>query len=381
METTWKITIATLKEVRTQFADWAITKLSAFATQSFSAPVPEPPPPTPTRTYYISQPLFVTPTSSPAHVSPSLLQPYTILLLLILAATVTVLVALRVYKHTSTRLPPLSPLYPRDFDHLTSNDIADVKDWSKDDLCQLISFLFVKLSDASNANARLVPTPVAESQPPVDVSIANDGPLRSTEVEMTEPPPVGQDHSTPSPPEHIQSRSRRASTSAPAETTHFIPPPPPPTTSDPEFDLLPEPNHAPLLLSKLLYIACAFQRLENIFGIPSFDSETAALIAKCDHRTFSQLVGPRLAFVEDRITLQLMHLEGRNKLATDLADARIKHDVLRDEYDNVIREYADLVASCTAQTESRDPGSLRSSYPFVLLGLVLVCYVQFYLDV
>ncbi|KAG8979605.1 hypothetical protein FRB93_010036 [Tulasnella sp. JGI-2019a] len=381
MEATWKITIATLTEMRAQFADWAIAKLSAFATQPSSAPVPEPPPPTPTRTYSISQPLLVTPTSSLEPTSPSLLQPFAILLLTLIV-TVTVLTALHVYKYTSTHLSPPSPLYPRHFDDLTSDDITDVKDWSNDDLCRLVGFLFAKLSDASNANARPVPATMAESQPPVDDSMTNDDPLSTTEVEMTEPP-ASQDPTTPPPPEHTQSRSRRTSTFTTARATHSTPPlpPPPPTTSNPEFDLLPEPNHAPLLLSKLLYIACAFQRLESIFGLPSFDSETATLVAKCDYRTFSQLVGPRLAFVEDRILLQLMHLKGRNQLATDLADAHIKHDVLRDEYDNVVREYADLVASCAAQTESRDPGSLRSCYPFVFLGLVLVCYVQFYLDV
>ncbi|KAG9031051.1 hypothetical protein FRB95_003216 [Tulasnella sp. JGI-2019a] len=377
METTWKITITTLTELRTQFADWMITKLSTFATQPPSDPVPEPPPPTPTRTYYISQPLLITPTSSPEPTSPSLLQPFAILLLLTFVATVTVLAALRVYKYTSTRLPPPTPLDTHHFDRLTSNDITEVKDWSKDDICELVCFLFAKLSDASNAK---VPTTVAEPQPLAEESMSNDGPLSSTDVDMTDPP-VSQDPCTPSSPKHTQSRSRRASTSAPAEGTHSTPPPPPPTTSDPEFDLLPEPNHAPLLLSKLLYIARTFQTLENIFGIPSFDSETATLIAKCDYRTFSQLVGPRLAFVEDRITLQLMHLEGRNKLVTDLADARIKYDVLRDEYNNVTKEYTDLVASYAAQTESKDPGSLNTCYPFVFLGLVLVCYVHFFLDV
>ncbi|KAG9031048.1 hypothetical protein FRB95_003213 [Tulasnella sp. JGI-2019a] len=352
-----------------------------FATKPLSAPVPEPPPPTPTRTFYIpiSQPLPVTPTSSPAPVSPSLLQPFAIVVLT-LVATFIVLAALRVYKHTSVRLPPIPLLNLCHFDHLTSDDLADVKDWSKDDLCRLVGFLFAKLSDASNTNVRPAPATVAEPQPLADDSIANDRPLSTTEVEMMKPP-VSRNPSTFPPSEHTQRRSRRASTSAPAEATPSTPPPPPPATSDSEFNLLPEPNHAPLLLSKLLYIAYAFQRLENIFGIPSFDSETAALTAKCDYRTFSQLVGPRLAFVGDRITLQLMHLEGRNKLVSDLADARIKHDVLRDEYDNVTREYADLVASCPTQTESRDPGSLRSCYPFVLLGVVLVCYVQFYLDV
>ncbi|KAG9020410.1 hypothetical protein FRB95_004254, partial [Tulasnella sp. JGI-2019a] len=182
MEASRETIIARLNNMTMRLADWAIAKLSTFATP----PVPEPLPPTPTRTYDTPtpEPLTATPTPSSAIATGSVLQPYIILVLITLAASFILLTTLRFSKHVSTDTPsltpPLAPLDSSRLDDLTSDDIADAKDMSSDDLYRLVCFLFGKceeqghkitsLSSKLDRMMKLAERPSAPSTPPTQTS-------------------------------------------------------------------------------------------------------------------------------------------------------------------------------------------------------------------
>ncbi|KAG9020448.1 hypothetical protein FRB95_004200, partial [Tulasnella sp. JGI-2019a] len=182
MEASRKMIFVKLNNMTMRLADWAIAKLSTFATP----PVPGPLPPTPTRTYYTptQKPLTTTPTPSSAIATGSALQPYTILVLIILTASFILLTALRFSEHVSTDTPSLTPshtpLDPSCLDDLTSDDIAEAKDMPNDDLYRLVCFLFGKceeqehkitsLSTKINHMTRLAERPSLPSAPPAQTS-------------------------------------------------------------------------------------------------------------------------------------------------------------------------------------------------------------------
>ncbi|KAG8992515.1 hypothetical protein FRB94_011526 [Tulasnella sp. JGI-2019a] len=357
MEASRKMIIAKLNDMTMQLADWAIAKLSTFATP----PVPESLPPTPTRTYYIPipQPLTATPTPSSVIANGSGLQPYVILVLVILAASFTLLTVLRFSEHASTDTPSFNPSHtPLDssrLDDFTSEDIDQAKDMSSDDLYRLVRFLFGKceeqehkitsLSSKLDHMTKLAERPSAPSAPSAQTSNTPQSTL-NLEKSYTRTSPINLQHVTPPPTsEPAESRSDNTPIPAKAHSTPPPPPPPPSTFGNPEFELLPEPNHAPLLFSKLLFAASAVQRLERILKMPPLDPETANWIMRCDYRNFSSLVGPRLAFVEDRIVLHLMHLQGRNKLVADFAELQAANKALCGEFNELLKDNAKLVAA------------------------------------
>ncbi|KAG9021865.1 hypothetical protein FRB95_001249 [Tulasnella sp. JGI-2019a] len=377
MEAARNMIISKLNKMTMQLADWSISKLSAFATQPFSALVPEPLPPTPTRTYYIpipeSFPTIATPSSAIA--TGSALQRYTILVLIILTTSVILLTALRFCENGPPSLfpsffPSLTPLDPTRLGDLTSDDIAEAKDMSSDDLYRLVCFLFGKCEEQEHKitslyskinNPTVAEMPNAPSAPPTQTSNMPQSNLDHGRSD-THTPLVDLQLNVTLSQISEPAESRTENTPIPAEAHPT--PPPPPATSDPEFELLPELNHAPLLFSKLLFIASAIQRLEHILKMPLLDPETANWIMRCDYRIFSNLVGPRLAYVEDRIILHLMHLEGRNKLVADLADLQAANEVLCGEFNELLKDNAKLVAAS---------GSSSFVIPcFLVLGLWLL---------
>ncbi|KAG9024786.1 hypothetical protein FRB95_011058 [Tulasnella sp. JGI-2019a] len=207
---------------------------------------------------------------------------------------------------------------------------------------------------------------MAKSPPPADARIVHEDSLSPAEVGAADLE-VNQDHSNPqfditdprtitlpllpiSKP--IQSRSQRITSFASAEAD--TPAPSSSTPPDPEFQPLPEPNHAPLLLSKLVFVASAFRRLEYIFRMEPLDSETAAWILTCDHENFCQVVGPRFSVVEERLVTHLAELQSRNNdLDTELADVKAAYDILHSTCADIQRDFVELSACYDALREAR----------------------------
>ncbi|KAG8979810.1 hypothetical protein FRB94_010826 [Tulasnella sp. JGI-2019a] len=207
---------------------------------------------------------------------------------------------------------------------------------------------------------------MAKSPPPADARIVHEDSLSPAEVGAADLE-VNQDHSNPqfditdprtitlpllpiSKP--IQSRSQRITSFASAEAD--TPAPSSSTSPDPEFQPLPEPNHAPLLLSKLVFVASAFRRLEYIFRMEPLDSETAAWILTCDHENFCQVVGPRFSVVEERLVTHLAELQSRNNdLDTELADVKAAYDILHSTCADIQRDFVELSACYDALREAR----------------------------
>ncbi|KAG9000963.1 hypothetical protein FRB94_005079 [Tulasnella sp. JGI-2019a] len=144
MEAIWKTTTERASKMTTQLVDWAIARLSSYASKPPTTIIPEPFQPTPTRTI---------PSLAPE--TPSIFQPYAIFVVILLTLAFTTLTILRLRKCISTHhslSTHTSLTFSQDF---TDTDLAEARNLTSYGMYQLLCSIYARLSETLDIVARL----------------------------------------------------------------------------------------------------------------------------------------------------------------------------------------------------------------------------------
>ncbi|KAG9024299.1 hypothetical protein FRB95_011713 [Tulasnella sp. JGI-2019a] len=144
MESIWGTATDRLDSLKTEFADWAILRLSVYASKPSTTLIPEPP-------QYILEILPATRTASPPLPIRSQSQLYALLIFLLLALAISALAIFRFRKYTlacKASSQHLESIRPED---LTQNDIKEARSLSRLGLYRFLRNLHTQLSDTLKA--------------------------------------------------------------------------------------------------------------------------------------------------------------------------------------------------------------------------------------